>query len=93
MEQVLDPANAQYFDKVALYFGAVLGMGGFFWLVYRIGVFMGNRTVAIINAILEVLKKLEVAVEVLQKNYENSEKRLTRLEDTVYTNLGKASKK
>lgn len=93
MEGLLDPNNAEHFDKVALYIMAVLGMGGFFWLLYRVGAFIGHRTSAIINAILEVLKRLEIAVEVLQKNQENNEKRLTRLEDHVYGNLTKSTKR
>jgi hypothetical protein len=93
MEELLNPNNAQQFDKVFLYFGAILGMGGFFWLLYRVAAFIGTRTNAIINAILEVLKRLEIAVEVLKKNGENSEKRLTRLEDHVYGNLTKSTKR
>lgn len=93
MEDILNPKNAEHFDKVFLYFGAILGMGGFFWLLYRVSAFIGTRTNAIINAILEVLKRLEIAVEVLQKNAENSEKRLTRLEDHVYGNLTKSTKR
>ena len=93
MEEILNPANADHFDKVALYFGAVLGMGAFFWLLYRVGVFVGNRTDAVLKGILEVLKQLEIAVEGLKTNQENSEKRLTRLEDHVYGNLTKSTKR
>lgn len=100
MDQILDPANAEHFDKVLLYFGSLLGMGGFFWLLYRVFMFMSHRSIAILNGLTEsikeiinVLKKLEVAVEVLQKTQENSEKRLGRLEDIVYTNLSKTTKK
>ena len=93
MEEILRAENAEHFDKVLLYFGAVFGMGGFFWLLYKVGMFMTVRANAILKGILEILKKLEIAVEVLKENQETSEKRLTRLEDHVYGNLTKSTKR
>lgn len=89
-----------YIDDIAFWVGIIVGLFWFSKLVHWLAGIIGAQLLAILKSlqdnqkeVAKVLTKVEANQEVIHKTNELIEKRVTRLEDHVYGNLTKATKK